>query len=88
MNMSKRQLHIDLHPVAKNSAGIDTALSTLLAEAEAKRIQKAEVITGKGSGQLKKRVLKFLQQPAVAKRYHRVEVDAKNHGRLFIHFRH
>jgi len=41
----------------------------------------------RGSGQLKKRVLKFLERPDMKARYARVDKDAKNHGRLFVYFR-
>lgn len=57
-------------------------------EAERKKAKTVEVIPGKGSGQLKKRVLRFLDRKDVKARYHRVEKDSKNFGRLFIHFRH
>ena len=38
-------------------------------------------------GQLMKRVKKFLDQKPIKTQYKRLEVDTKNHGRLFIHFR-
>ncbi|HEY0687920.1 MAG TPA: Smr/MutS family protein, partial [Kribbella sp.] len=41
----------------------------------------------KGSGALKKHVLRFLDQKDVKAQYHRVEKDAKNFGRVFVHFR-
>jgi hypothetical protein len=47
-----------------------------------------EIIPGKGSGQLKKRVLRFLAQPEIKSQYHRLEKDDKNFGRIFVHFRH
>lgn len=86
-HMSKSTLHLDLHAIAQNGRAIDESLRNLLAEAKAKRVKKAEIIPGKGSGQLKKRVLKFLNQSAVKAEYKRIEVDTNNHGRLFIHFR-
>jgi DNA-nicking Smr family endonuclease len=46
-----------------------------------------EIIPGKGSGQLKKRVLRFLDQKEIKARYHRVEKDRDNFGRVFVHFR-
>ena len=57
-------------------------------DAREKRIPTVEIIHGKGSGQLKKRVLRFLQRPDIKAQYHRMEKDSKNHGRLFVHFRH
>jgi hypothetical protein len=47
-----------------------------------------EIIPGKGSGQLKKKVIRYLQQPEVKRLYHRIEKDGDNFGRLFVHFRH
>jgi len=85
--MSKSVLHLDLHDIAQNGRAIDEALVELMAAASSKRIRTAEVIPGKGSGQLMKRVKKFLDQKAVKAQYKRIEVDANNHGRLFIHFR-
>ena len=46
-----------------------------------------EIIPGKGSGQLKKHVLRFLERKDIKPLYHRVEKDSKNFGRLFVHFR-
>ncbi len=57
-------------------------------EAEQKKAKTVEIIPGKGSGQLKKRVLRFLDRKDVKARYHRVEKDSKNFGRLFVHFKH
>ncbi len=57
-------------------------------EAEQKKAKTVEIIPGKGSGQLKKRVLRFLDRKDVKARYHRVEKDSKNFGRLWVHFRH
>lgn len=85
--MSKSVLHLDLHPIAKRGGAIDAALRDLMDEAESKRVKMAEIIPGKGSGQLMIKVKKFLQQPEQRCRYKRVEVDDRNHGRLFIHFR-
>jgi len=85
--MSKSILHLDLHPIAKRGKSIDGALSELFAEAEYKRVKMAEIIPGKGSGQLMIRVKKWLQSTAVRGRYKRIEVDDRNHGRLFVHFR-
>jgi DNA-nicking Smr family endonuclease len=56
-------------------------------EAVQKKATLVEIIPGKGSGALKKRVLRFLDQKDVKALYHRVEKDSKNFGRLFIHFR-
>ena len=51
-------------------------------------IKMVEIIPGKGSGQLKKKVIRFLDQKEIKQQYHRVEKDSKNFGRLFVHFKH
>ena len=85
--MSKSTLHLDLHPIAKNGRALDRALDELFEEAQARRAKRAEIIPGKGSGQLMKRVKKFLAQPHIKIQYKRLDVDQKNHGRLFVIFR-
>lgn len=82
------KLTLDLHPIFNKGGKIEQALEQVIDEAEAKRIRTVEIIPGKGSGQLKKRVLRFLDQPRIKARYHRVEKDAKNFGRVWVHFRH
>ena len=53
----------------------------------AKKIREVEIIPGKGSGQLRKKVERFLQQPHIKTLYHRIENDSKNFGRLFVYFK-
>lgn len=81
------KLKLDLHEIYNRGDKIDTELNRIIEEAIDKRIQLVEIIPGKGSGQLKKRVLRFLNQSHIKKLYHRVEKDDKNFGRIFIHFR-
>ncbi|NCO36806.1 MAG: DNA mismatch repair protein MutS [Armatimonadetes bacterium CG2_30_59_28] len=81
------KLKLDLHEVYNKGDRIDEELSRVIAEAVAKRIALVEIIPGKGSGQLKKRVLKFLDQPDIKALYHRIDKDSKNFGRIFVHFR-
>ena len=56
-------------------------------EAVAKKAPLIEIIPGKGSGQLKKHVLRFLQKNPPPAKYFRIEKDSKNFGRLFVHMR-
>jgi dsDNA-specific endonuclease/ATPase MutS2 len=84
--MSK--LKIDLHAIFNNSSEIEAELHRVINEAVDKRIPLVEIIPGKGSGALKKHVLRFLAKPEIKTLYHRIEKDSKNFGRLFIHFRH
>ena len=79
---------LDLHEIYNRGYAIDAELSRVINEAVAKKIVLVEIIPGKGSGQLKKRVLRFLAQPDIKKLYHRLEKDDKNFGRIFVHFRH
>jgi dsDNA-specific endonuclease/ATPase MutS2 len=81
------KLKLDLHDVYNRGSDIDRALREVMDEAVRVRAPMIEIIPGKGSGQLKKRVLRFLQRKDVRALYHRVEKDSKNHGRLFVHFR-
>ncbi|MEX0811474.1 MAG: Smr/MutS family protein [Chitinophagales bacterium] len=82
------KLSLDLHDIYNRNIEIDRALTDIIEEAEEKRIKLVEIIPGKGSGQLKKRVLRFLQKPEIKARYHRIDKDSKNHGRLFVRFKH
>ena len=81
------KLKLDLHEIYNKGHDIDRALLAIMDEAEAKKAPLVEIIPGKGSGQLKKRVLRFLDQPEIKARYHRVEKDSHNFGRVFVHFR-
>ena len=85
--MSSRKLTLDLHPIYNQGDRIDAALRDAFDEAEDIKAKQLEIITGKGSGALKKRVLRFLDRKDVRARYHRVDKDADNHGRVFVHFR-
>jgi dsDNA-specific endonuclease/ATPase MutS2 len=81
------KLVLDLHDVYNRGADIDRALRGIIDEAVAKKATVVEIIPGKGSGQLKKHVLRFLDRKDVRVLYHRVEKDSKNFGRVFVHFR-
>jgi DNA-nicking Smr family endonuclease len=82
-----QKLKLDLHDIYNRGHDIDRALRDIIDEAVAKRVRTVEIIPGKGSGQLKKRVLRFLDQDEIKSQYHRVEKDSKNFGRVFVHFR-
>ena len=81
------KLTLDLHDIYNSGAAIEKALNGIFDEAVAKKAPLVEIIPGKGSGQLKKHVLRFLQQKEIKAKYHRIEKDSKNFGRLFVHFR-
>lgn len=81
------KLKLDLHDIYNRGTDIDQALRAVIDEAVQKKATLVEIIPGKGSGQLKKRVLRFLDQKEIKALYHRVEKDSKNFGRIFVHFR-
>jgi DNA-nicking Smr family endonuclease len=81
------KLTLDLHDIYDRGADIDRALRDIINQAVEKRAPLVEIIPGKGSGQLKKRVLRFLDQKEIRALYHRVEKDSVNFGRIFVHFR-
>ena len=82
------KIKLDLHDIFNRGRAIEDELNRVISDAVRKKIALVEIIPGKGSGQLKKHVLRFLDRPEIKKLYHRVEKDDKNFGRIFVHFRH
>jgi DNA-nicking Smr family endonuclease len=82
------KLKLDLHEICKNGNLIEKELNRIIEEANEKRIALVEIISGKGSGQLKKTVLRFLGRPEIKRKYHRIDKDSKNYGRVFVRFKH
>lgn len=80
-------IKIDLHDIYNDSKAIDRALLDAFEEAIDKKISEIEIIPGKGSGQLRKKVNRFLQLPHIKPLYHRVVNDSKNFGRLYVYFK-
>jgi DNA-nicking Smr family endonuclease len=85
--VSSRKMTLDLHPIFNQGGKIDAALREAMDEAEQRKAKQLEIITGKGSGALRKRVLRFLDQKSVRSRYHRIDKDPGNHGYVTVHFR-
>lgn len=81
------KLKLDLHDIYNKGYKIDQELENIIDEAVEKKIKTVEIIPGKGSGQLKKRVLRFLDQKHIKQKYHRIDKDSKNFGRLFVYFK-
>ena len=79
---------LDGHPHLMRAMFQQPGVEVVRPEALALVEQCVEIIPGKGSGQLKKRVLRFLDQPHIRAQYHRIDKDSKNFGRIFVHFRH
>ena len=81
------KLKLDLHEIYNDQRLLERELNRIIDDAVSKKIALVEIIPGKGSGQLKKKVLRFLEQPHIKRLYHRIEKDSKNFGRVFVHFR-
>ncbi len=82
------RLVLDLHEIYNKGKKIDAALQEIMEEANDRKIDWIEIIPGKGSGQLKKKVLRFLAQKEIKQLYHRIEKDSNNFGKIFVYFRH
>jgi dsDNA-specific endonuclease/ATPase MutS2 len=81
------KLRLDLHDIYNRGEDIDHALHAIIDEAVLTKAPLVEIISGKGSGALKKHVFRFLDRPEAKALYHRVEKDSNNFGRVFVHFR-
>ncbi len=81
------KLKLDLHDIYNKGNEIEMELHSIIREAVMRKIELVEIIPGKGSGQLKKTVLRFLNRPEIKALYHRLEKDSNNFGRVFIHFK-
>jgi len=79
-----KKLTIDLHEIYNKDREIERTLRNMLRDANEKNIKVVELIPGKGSGQLKKRVLKFLERNKDL--YKRIEKDPKNWGTVYVRF--
>lgn len=72
------KLKLDLHDIYNKGDLIDKELNRIIDKAIEKKIKEVEIIPGKGSGQLKKKVIRFLEQKHIKNKYH---------GRLFVYFK-
>lgn len=78
---------LDLHHVYAVSGAIDDALQQAFEEVIDKKIRKFEIVNGKSSGQLLKKVERFLQQPHIKRYYQRTAIDSKDKGKLVLYFK-
>lgn len=83
--MSK--LSLDLHDIYNKGLEIEKSLNQIIIQALENKVRMLEIIPGKGSGQLKKKVLRFLEKSEIKKLYHRIEKDSKNFGKIYVYFR-
>ncbi len=81
------EIKIDLHEVARDGAAIERELREAFEEAQRLRVKCLQIVHGKGTGQLKRRVDRFLKEPQVKAVTRNIDHDSKNWGRLFVYFR-
>lgn len=82
--MEKELLVLDLHPFFADGKKIAEELGKALRRAEEEGAAKVEVIPGKGSGDLRRSVWRFLDRPEIKKKYKRIVSDERNRGHFFI----
>ncbi len=81
------RIKLDLHHIYNNSLAIDDALQQAFDDAINNKIREVEILSGKNSGQLLKKVERFLQQPPIKKYYQRMNNDEKRLGKLVVYFK-
>lgn len=80
------KVSLDLHDIYNNGSAIEKALQDKFNEALTKKAPLFEIIPGKGSGQLKKHVLRFLEKKQSSVKNMRIEKPSKNFGTIKVHF--
>ncbi|MEV7044738.1 Smr/MutS family protein, partial [Amycolatopsis sp. NPDC051061] len=86
-NAMPENVTVDLHPIFRSDRDIDRAVRAALFQAAGTKAARVEIITGKGAGQLRTRVLAMLRQPHLKKLYRRAEVAPGNDGVVLVHLR-
>ncbi|GAA1027329.1 MULTISPECIES: Smr/MutS family protein [Amycolatopsis] len=80
-----RTLMVDLHGMFRSDREIAKTVRSALFRAAGQKLESVELIPGKGSGTLRRRVLAILEQPHLVKYYRRVETDPGNEGRILVY---
>ena len=83
--MSK--LKLDLHDIFNKGKEIDRALNDIIQQAINKKIDEVEIIPGKGTGQLKNKVIRFLNDKQIKSLYNRYKIDSINFGKITVYFK-
>lgn len=79
------KLKLDLHDIYSHGDKLEGSVRDIMQQAWDKKASEVEIIPGKGSGQLKKWLLRFLEKEYKG-RYSRINKDSKNFGRIFVLF--
>ena len=77
---------LDRHEIYHRGGDIDHARRSVVDEAIYRGVRHVEIIQSRGNGQMRKHLLRFLDQKEIQSRYDRVEKDAHNFERGFVHF--
>lgn len=85
--MARADLKVDLHPIYNKGDLIDETLEDAIRKAEEKKLREVEIVYGKGKGQLKAHVLRFLDKKSIKPKYHSIKKDPDNSGCIFVYFR-
>lgn len=80
------KVSLDLHDIYNQGSKIEQALEQKFQEAVTKKSPLLEIIPGKGSGQLKKHVLRFLENKRSSMKNMRIEKPSQNFGTIKVHF--
>ena len=84
--MSKKCISIDLHDIKSSGVLIDKTVKDAILTGSKNKLTEVVIITGKGSGQLKKRVVKLLQAKDLRGCYKRIKNHVDNQGRISVFF--
>ena len=76
------KLKLDLHEIFNNGRKIEEALQDIIEEAVTKRASEVEIIPGKGSGALKKSVLRFLDRPEIKAEAEKLKVKVVSKDKI------
>lgn len=82
-----RRLRLDLHVIYDRAGAVEQALCEAFEEARRTRAGCLEIVHGKGAGQLKRTVQRFLQRPRNRSIIRNIDHDARNWGRALVFFR-
>ena len=80
------KLTVDLHPIFRSDRDIDKAVRQIIFRAARSSVPLAEIIVGKGKGQLQNRVLRMLGAKHLKGLYRSIEIDPDNTGRILVRF--
>ena len=79
------KLVLDLHDIYNKGNLIDKELNRIIDEAIEKKLKPLKLFLARGLANLKESTA-FFKPKTHSKKYHRLDKDSKNFGRLFVYF--